>query len=101
MFDCSSKNPLVSKGKLHQLIIEFGNVPNADIQYYEGYLDTEGNFVSLGVNKIHLQDREEEKDEDGNVIQEASTDFSDLLDLIHSTSNLEEDIEGFLVEKLQ
>jgi len=38
MFDHKSKNPMVTKGQIHQLIIEFGETPNADIQYEEFYL---------------------------------------------------------------
>ena len=100
MFDCKSQNPMVTKGQLHQLIIEFGETSNADIQYKEGYLDADGSFVSLGVNAFHVQDREEQKDEDGNVIQEASSDYSDLRAMMANTTDLENDLEKFLVERL-
>jgi len=100
MFDHKSKNPMITKGQVHQLIMEFGETPNADIQYKEGYLDADGNFVSLGVNKLHIQDREEQKDKDGNITQEASSDYSDLRAMIADTTDLESDLEKFLVERL-
>jgi len=101
MFDReNSNNPMVTKGQLHQLIIEFGKTPNADIQYKEGYLDANGNFVPLGVNKLHIQDREEQKDKDGNITQEASSDYSDLRTMMADTTDLESDLEKFLVERL-
>jgi len=101
MFDReNSNNPMVTKGQIHQLIIEFGETLNADIQYKEGYLDADGNFVSLGVNKLHIQDKEEQKDEDGNITQEASSDYSDLRAMMAGTTDLESDLEKFLAERL-
>ena len=101
MFDCTNANsPMVTKGEIHQLIIEFGETPNADIQYKEGYLDADGNFVPLGINKFHAQDKEEEVDTDGNVTQEASTDFTDLLSVVTSTMDLVSDLETYLAGRL-
>ena len=105
IFDITKKNmPWIDKGQLHQIIVEIGDIPNADIQYKEGYLDADGNFISCGVNKLHVVDREEEKDEEGNITQEASSDFSEFLEVLANTQSpdlLEGAIKDFLVNKLK
>jgi len=105
LFDLDKpKTPWINKGELYQVIVELGKEPNADIQYREGYLDSEGNFIVCGVNKIHLQDRQEEKDEEGNIVQKASTDFSDFMTVLlgaKDTAELEDNVRSFLINKLK
>jgi hypothetical protein len=104
LFDINKpKTPWINKGQLYQVIVELGDQPNADIQYKEGYLDADGNFVVCGVNKVHLQDRKEQKDEEGNIIQEASTDFTDFMTILLGTQSideLEKNVREFLIKKL-
>jgi hypothetical protein len=98
------KTPWINKGDLFQVIVELGQTPNADIQYKEGYLDADGNFVVCGVNKVHLQDRKEQKDEEGNIIQEASTDFTDFMSVllsVQTADELEKNVRDFLVKRLE
>ena len=105
IFDITKEDtPWINKGQLYQIIVEIGDTPNADIQYREGYLDKDGNFVSCGINKVHVVDREEEKDEEGNVVEEASTDFTKFLEVLASTKSsdeLEGAVKDFLVSKLE
>ena len=42
MFDLVNGKWPSAKGKLYQLIMEFGENPNVDIQYYEGTGDVNG-----------------------------------------------------------
>ena len=94
----------VTKGKLHQIIMEFGDTPNADIQYHEGYTDEVGNFVSLGVNKAHLQDVKEIKDEEGKITQKASTGFSDFIPILlnlKTPQEIEDKTTAFLKERIE
>jgi hypothetical protein len=104
LFDINKpKTPWINKGQLYQVIVELEDQPNADIQYKEGYLDADGNFVVCGVNKVHLQDRKEQKDEEGNIIQEASTDFTDFMTILLGTQSideLEKNVREFLIKKL-
>jgi len=105
LFDISKpKTPWINKGELYQVIVELGEKPNADIQYKEGYLDADNNFVVCGVNKIHLQDRKELKDEEGNITQEASSDFTDFMGVLlgaQSVDELETNVRDFLINKLE
>jgi len=105
LFDLEKpKTPWINKGSLYQVIVELGKEPNADIQYKEGYLDSEGNFIVCGVNKVHLQDRQEEKDEEGNITQEASSDFTDFMSVLlgaKDTAELEDNVRSFLINKLK
>jgi hypothetical protein len=97
------KTPWINKGDLFQVIVELGDQPNADIQYKEGYLDADGKFIVCGINKIHLQDREEVKDEEGNITQPASTDFSDFMAVLlgaQTADELEKSARDFLIKKL-
>ena len=105
LFDLKKpKTPWINKGELYQVIVELGKEPNADIQYKEGYVDADGNFIVCGVNKIHLQDRQEEKDEEGNIVQKASTDFSDFMSVLlgaKDTAELEDSVRSFLINRLK
>ena len=76
MFELKKDSP-INKGKIHRIIIN-QNDNTADIEYQVGY-EEDGNFKSIGVDKVFLQDMEEEKDEEGNITQEKSTDYSDFL----------------------
>jgi len=76
MFELT-KNLPINKAKLHKIIINLDD-NTADIEYQVGY-EEDGNFKSIGVDKLFLQDREEERDEEDKIIQEASTDYTDFL----------------------
>ena len=76
MFELNKNSP-INKGKLHRIIINVDD-STADIEYQIGY-EEDGNFKSIGVDKLFLQDREEERNEEDNIIQEASTDFTDFI----------------------
>jgi len=70
MFDLVNGKWPSAKGELYQLIIEFGETPNVDIQYYEGLEGVDGKFITMGVNKLHFQDREayiKEGKQDGSI----------------------------------
>lgn len=76
MFELNKNSP-INKGKLHRIIINVGD-NTADIEYQTGY-EEGGDFKSIGVDKLFLQDREEEQDDEGNITQEASTDHADFI----------------------
>ena len=78
MFDLVNGKWPTAKGELYQLIIEFGETPNVDIQYYEGVGDTNGKFTALGVNKLHLQDREVVLNEAGVEVEPKDTSYTDF-----------------------
>ena len=78
MFDLVNGKWPTAKGELYQLIIEFGGTPNADIQYYEGVGDANGKFTALGVNKLHLQNREAVLDEVGVKMEPKDTSYSNF-----------------------
>ena len=64
MFELTKNSP-INKAKLHKIIINLDD-NTADIEYQVGY-EEDGNFKSIGVNKLFLQDKE------------ASTDHTDFL----------------------
>lgn len=77
MFELN-KNPPINKGKIHKIIINLDD-ETVDIEYQVGY-EEDGNFKSIGVNKLFLQDREEGTlEEGGEVIEEASTAHTDFI----------------------
>jgi len=78
MFDLVNGKWPAAKGELYQLIIEFGGTPNADIQYHEGVGDANGRFTALGVNKLHLQNREAVLDEVGVEVEPKDTSYSNF-----------------------
>ena len=78
MFDLVNGKWPSAKGELYQLIIEFGEIPNVDIQYYEGVEGIDGKFISLGVNKLHLQDREVVLNEAGVEVEPKDTSYTDF-----------------------
>jgi hypothetical protein len=102
MFECKNeRNSQVTHGKFSKMITEAGLTPNADLLYEEGYLNADGEFVSLGINTLHLQDREEQKDEEaGNVTQGASTDYTDFMNYLTTNGYSAEVMEVFLENKL-
>jgi hypothetical protein len=93
---------MVTHGKLHQIIWEFTDTPNADVQYWEGFVDANGEFVPLGVNKIHVENKKEEYDEEGNLIHKASNDLDQLLDIIRKYEPAESIVylEAFVKERI-
>lgn len=101
MFNHSNeKDPRVTKGKVKRYIVEPEHVtPNADIEFEEGYLEGE-NFISLGVNHLHIQDMPEETDEEGVVTKAAVTDYTDFMAALMGSTDLAITIETFLVSKL-
>jgi hypothetical protein len=101
MFRCKNeRNPQVTHGRYAKMIAESGSTPNADLLYEEGYCNADGEFVSLGTNTLHLQNREEQRDEDGNVTQEASTDYTDFMSYLATNGYSSEVMEAFLEKKL-
>ena len=78
MFDLVNGKWLDAKGELYQLITEFGETPNADIQYYEGVGDANGKFTILGVNKLHLQDKVAVLDGAGVEVEPKDTSYTDF-----------------------
>ena len=78
MFDLVNGKWPAAKGELYQLIIEFGATPNVDIQYHEGVESVDGKFISLGVNKLHLQDKEAVLDEAGIEVEPKDTSYTDF-----------------------
>ena len=78
MFDLVNGKWPTAKGELYQLIIEFGAAPNVDIQYHEGVESVDGKFISLGVNKLHLQDKEAVLNEAGVEVESKDTSYSDF-----------------------
>ena len=78
MFDLVNGKWPSAKGKFYQLIMEFGETPNVDIQYYEGVGDTNGKFTALGVNKLHLQDRGAVLNEAGVEVEPKDTSYTDF-----------------------
>lgn len=77
------KNPPINKAELHKIIIDVRG-KTVDIEYQVGY-EEDGDFKSIGVDKLFLQDKEEVREEsdvegDGEiVVQEAITDYTDFI----------------------
>lgn len=75
MFELTKDSP-INKAKLHRIIIDVLG-ETVDIEYQMGYEEA-GNFKSIGIDKLFLQDKTEEKDGEV-IIQEASSDYSDFI----------------------
>jgi hypothetical protein len=72
----NGSHPLVTHAKYHRIIIEDDNV---SIEYQEGYLNADGEFVSLGVNHIFLKDEPAKEATEDSPAVEAVTDFTDFM----------------------
>lgn len=101
MFACTNPDaPRVTTGRyLHTIIATDQTPPNADIQYQEGYMDGE-NFVPLGVNKYHIQDRDAVYDEEEVLITPASTDMTDFSAAIDGVEDMDAAAITFLTSKI-
>ena len=51
-----NKEGPINKAKVRKIIIEMSDTPNADIEFDVGYEDLRGEFNSIGVDHIHLDD---------------------------------------------
>ena len=72
-----NKEGPINKAKVRKIIIEMSDTPNADIEFDVGYEDSGGEFVSIGVDHIHLEDKDAEiKDEE--IISAKKTDYTDF-----------------------
>jgi len=70
------KNPPINKAELHKIIIDVRG-KTVDIEYQVGY-EEDGAFKGIGVDKLFLMDRTEEKDGE-KVIREASSGYTDFI----------------------
>lgn len=96
MFDIITDNAAINKGRLYQVIIDFNTTtPNADVQYQEGYINEQGDFISLGINKVHLQDRVRSEKET------ASSEYTEFISMVNATLDVEKDTQTFLLTKLK
>lgn len=78
IFDLTREVPW-NKGRLHRTIFDHvGKM--VDIEFEVGCLKSDGSFFSTGVDKLPLQDQEEQKDmTTGKITAEAKTDYTDFL----------------------
>jgi hypothetical protein len=96
------KVPFISKAKMTGVIFDINSdIPNADINYAEGYLDAEENFVNCGVNRLHIQDKEAVIDpETQEILEPASTDYTDFMSLLDASTDTAATAETYLIEKV-
>ena len=76
MLELNKPSP-INQAKVWKIIIE-PEQANADIEYDVGYLDDKGDFVSIGVDHFHIEDKKQEKDKQGKITQEKKTDYTDF-----------------------
>ena len=97
MFELNKKSP-INKAKLHSTVIDHIG-KTVDIEYEVGYLE-DGNFKSIGVDKLFLQDQEEKRDEKtGEIIQEEKKDYSDYMKKLETETDIEKINMNTLREK--
>jgi hypothetical protein len=101
MFEIVRKNKTINRAEYKGYKVDSGIsvTPNADIEYYEGYED-DGVFVSCGVNKLHIQNSEEVKDEEGNVTTPAGTEFTDFMAMLDGSFETEASVITYLINKV-
>ena len=95
-----------NKIKFHQLIIEFNPILNIDIQYFVGN-EINGKFSSFGVDKIHIDNKEEiigtrinnDGEEETYIESEAETNATEFLNIINNSNDIETVIENKLRDK--
>lgn len=102
VFNIKTANLAINKARFKKLIVEKGTseTANADIEYYEGYENESGEFVSCGVNKIHIKSTAEVTDEEGNVTTPASAEFNDFMALMNEATDTETVIVEYLIQKV-
>lgn len=98
----NSKVPFILKAKMTGVIFNVNlEIPNADINYAEGYLDNEENFVNCGINHLHIQDKDAVIDpETQEIIEPACTDYTDFMTALDASSDTAATAEQFLIEKV-
>jgi len=73
-----NKEGPINKAKVRKIIIEMSSeTPNADIEFDVGYEDSRGEFVSIGVDHVHLEDKDAEIKDD-KIISPKKTDYTDF-----------------------
>ena len=72
-----NKEGPINKAKVRKIIIEISDTPNADIEFDVGYEDSGGKFVSIGVDHIHLEDKDAEIKDD-KIISPKKTDYTNF-----------------------
>jgi len=102
MFTIIIDNPAINRAEFKKLIVEKGTsvTANADIEYYEGYENAGGGFISCGVNKYHIQNTAEVVDDKGNITTPAGTEFDDFMKLMNESTDTEAGIVAYLIEKV-
>jgi len=97
MFDMGVET-ITKKGRLRSLVIELEGINNADLVYEVGkWID--GEFVSDGCATMHLENKDAVY-EDEELIEPASTDFTDFIKLIGNPAAVKTAVENFIVSKL-
>jgi hypothetical protein len=102
IFGIKTANMAINKAKFKKLIVEKGTseTANADIEYFEGYENADGEFVSCGVNKLHIKNTAEITDGEGNVTTPATTDFNEFMVLMNQAADTEAGIVDYLISKV-
>jgi len=102
IFGIETANAAINKAKFKKLIVEKGTsvTANADIEYYEGYENASGEFISCGVNKLHIKNTAEVTDDEGNVTTAAGTEFNDFMILMNESADTEARIVTYLISKV-
>lgn len=94
MFELKKKLPM-NKAELQKIILNFDD-NTANIEYKVGYKEG-SKFISIGTDTLFLQDVGEERDDEDNVIKEATTDYSDF----YAKLNHEADPYDVAIEMLE
>lgn len=89
--------PYVTHMKIKSIIMQFNETPpNADIEYFCGYLDG-ANFVSCGVDHLHIEDKAAVLDDKGNETSPAVTALTDLVSALNSSPDIQLAAENYLI----
>jgi hypothetical protein len=97
VFDILDRTFPWDKGRLHRTIIDHKG-EMVDIEFEIGCLKPDGTFHSVGLDKLPLKDKKEERDmTTGKITQRATTDYTDFLAKFAKAGNP----DGLAIERLE
>lgn len=100
-FNYTNENiPFITHALMVKVIFD-AKTNTADIDFAEGYFDVQNEFIDCGTNHLHIEDKEAIIDpETQEVIESASTDHTDFMAILNTSSDTTAAAETFLVEKI-
>lgn len=100
MFTVVTDNPGFNRAKLYQVIVDYerDDTTTVCIQYKLGYEDSNGNFISVGVNKLNFVDKAKFEDDDALVM--TGFDITDVQEAVGITDDMKNIFRTLLMGKL-